>query len=384
MGRAKQMQIEIEERGFSVPCDKHVCAKLFRGHRFIIDYIGEHGVLGCCDYTHKPTQVVPLEDVVAFIMPRFRSYFEDPAEECSYESGGDDEEWEGSGFHKEYGYILPNSRAIFSTREALCELGLELGNETLFEDIASSFINDSWVLVDPYGNTVDEELQWTWEQFAKDVINSKKQGIEDDVILQQHKNRLDDIVCEIRRNLSELIEVLPTGKLLYRCVYYNTLPKSITASNIWAPPADKASSQRMSREGQSRFYASFDKETPLLEAQTSGDEIGLLGMFQFVEDTNVLDLTNLPFRSFMDVEDFFSWRFLQQFTNYIAQPVPANERYEYVPTQIMRDVFENNIPEIQGIMYRSCKDESKTNVVMFWDNHSCAHHINLNSYKVIK
>lgn len=145
---------------------------------------------GCCDYTHKPTQVVPLENVVAFIMPRFRSYFEDPAEECSYESGGDDEEWTGSSFHKEYGYILPNSRAIFSTCEALCELGLELGNETLFEDIASSFNNDSWVLVNPYGDTVDEELQRTWEQFAKDVIDSKKQDIEDDVILQQHNLHL--------------------------------------------------------------------------------------------------------------------------------------------------------------------------------------------------
>lgn len=384
MGRAKQMQIEIEGRGYSVPCDKHVCAELFRGHRFIIDYIGEHGVPGCCDYTHKPTQVVPLEDVVAFIMPRFRSYFEDPAEECSYESGGDDEEWEGSGFHKEYGYILPDSRTIFSTREALCELGLELENGILFEDIVSSFNNDSWVLVDPYGNIVDEELQWTWEQFAKDVINSKKQGIEDDVILQQHKNRLDDIVYEIKRNLPELIKVLQAGKPLYRCVYYSNPPKSITASNIWAPPTDKASSQRMSREGQSRFYASFDEETPLFEAQTSGDEIGLLGTFLLVEDTNVLDLTNLPSRSFMDVEDFFSWRFLQQFTNYIAQPVPANERYEYVPTQIMRDVFENNIPEIQGIMYRSCKDESKTNVVMFWDNKTCGKYIRLETYKEIK
>lgn len=41
MGRAKQMQIEIEESGFSVSCDKHVGAESFQGHRFIVDYIGE-------------------------------------------------------------------------------------------------------------------------------------------------------------------------------------------------------------------------------------------------------------------------------------------------------------------------------------------------------
>lgn len=112
--------------------------------------------------------------------------------------------------------------------------------------------------------------------------------------------------------------------------------------------------------------------------------MGLLGTFRLKEDVKVLDLSKIPPRSYLDVKEFFSWCFLNQFADYIAQPVDDDENYKYVPTQIMRDVFEQNFPEVQGIRYRSCKNEGKENVVMFWDNKTCGEYIRLETYKEVR
>lgn len=386
MGRAKNRMIEIEERGFGEIPDKNVCAELFGGHGIIVDMIQLYGHTSECSYTHQRTKVLPLEDVVCEIVRRFKQYYEAPEQECGYDSSLDDEELEGTGFHKEYDYILPDNRHIDTTSEALINLGLDLDNDELFEDIVAAFNNDFWVLVDPYGSAADEELQFTWNQFSKSVCKLKRNGVEDKDIHPKFSHRLEDIVEEVRANIKDLMLTIPEGMPLHRCVYYNLMPEKVEASNIWAPPADKASSQRMSREGQSRFYASFDAKTPLAETTNDDkDAVGLLGRFILKHDVQVLDMANVPYRSFLDVEDVFSWRFMNQFAEDISQSVnEKNEPYKYVPTQIMRDVFEKHIPEIQGIRYKSCKCPGRTNVVMFWDNKTCGEHILMESYKEIR
>lgn len=379
MGRAKDRLIEIEERGFGEVPDTYVCAEAFEGHKIIANRIKEYGCEGECSYTHQKTKVLPLENVVCEIVMRFKQYYEAPEQECGFDSSLDDEELDGTGFHKEYDYILPDNRHIETTREALLSLGLDLDNEELFEDIVAAFSNDCWVLVDPYGSTADEDLQFTWQQFAESVCKLKRNGVEDEDIHPKFAHRLEDIVEVVRANIKDLILTIPEGMSLHRCVYYNPVPEKIEASNIWAPPADKASSQRMSRKGQSRFYASIDAKTPIEEATNDDkDAVGLLGRFILKHDVQVLDLSNVPHRSFLDVEDVFSWLFLHQFAEDISQPVDeTNESYKYVPTQIMRDVFEKYIPEIQGIRYKSCKCPGKTNVVMFWNEKTCGEHIKL-------
>ena len=384
MGRAKEWMMEMEQRGYGEVSEKMVCAELFRGHRMIVDYIAENGKKGECDYTHTQTEVVPLEDIVSMVVERFMDYYETPEEECAYESRSVDEDWKGSGMHSENGYIIPNNRTILTTLEALQDLGLDLDNEELEEDIAVCFNNDSWILKDPYGTTDDEELNMVWNRFFDSVCKKKQSEGRDDEIYAEHAQLLDDVVDAVLSNISDLVQPLPEGMPLFRCVYYNPKPEEVSASNIWAPPADKASSQRMSREGQSRFYASLDMRTPQEEATNSDKAaVGLLGRFLLKDRVKVLDLTNVPYRSFMDVHNYFAWCFLIQFADYIAQPVEENEKYKYAPTQILRDVFEKNIPGIQGIMYKSCKCEGKKNVVMFWDDRTCGDYIKMDNYKEI-
>ena len=386
MGRVKERMLEIVERGFGEVPENQVCAEAFEEHRIIAKLIRDYGHEGECSYIHQRTKVLPLEDVVREIVRRFKQYYEAPEQECGFDSSVSDEDLVGTGFHKEYDYILPDNRHIESTSDALINLGLDLDNEELFEDIVAAFNNDFWVFVDPYGSTADEELQFTWDQFSESVCKLKRNGVEDKDIHPKFAHRLEDIVEEVRANIKDLKLTIPEGMPLHRCVYYNPVPEKVEASNIWAPPADKASSQRMSRKGQSRFYASLDAKTPLAEA-TNDDKgaVGLLGRFILKHDVQVLDLSNVPYRSFLDVEDVFSWHFLTQLAEDISQPVDErNEPYRYIPTQIMRDVFEKYIPEIQGIRYKSCKCPAMTNVVMFWDNKTCGEHILMESYKEIR
>ena len=75
----------------------------------------------------------------------------------------------------------------------------------------------------------------------------------------------------IGSKLHSLRTILSKDSLRYRCVNYKNIPNTLTAENLWAPPVKFATSQRMSRKGQSRFYASFDRETPLSEAVNNGE-----------------------------------------------------------------------------------------------------------------
>lgn len=387
MGQAKNWMIEIEARGYGEVPDVYVCAEEFAGHRMITDCIKAQGIEGICDYSKRRTRVVPLEDVVSIVVSEFKKYYEQPDEECSYRPLGDDpEEYEGSGFHLEAGgYVVRDGHSICDTREALYNLGFDLDNEDLLTDIAACFNNDSWILKDPYGPTEDEELQQTWWQFNNGVCRLKQKGLSDKKIWAQYAKRLEEIVGVVRSNTKDLIISVPEGMPLFRCVFYNSVPIKVKAKHLWAPPKMKASSQRMSRKGQSRLYASFDMETPLKEATNNDPEaVGLLGTFRLKENVKVLDLSKIPPRSYLDVKEFFSWCFLNQFADYIAQPVDDDENYKYVPTQIMRDVFEQNFPEVHGIRYRSCKNEGKENVVMFWDNKTCGEYIRLETYKEVR
>ncbi len=153
---------------------------------------------------------------------------------------------------------------------------------------------------------------------------------------------------------------------------YAVVPNPLLPQNLWAPPAKYATAQRMSREGQSRLYASFDKETPIQEAVSGGtDQKHCLGEFALKNDIKVLDFTNVP--------DFLVYRFFVSFANAITQPVADNEKHKYIPTQLMRDIIEDGYKKagIVGIKYRSVKGVDTENVVLFLDEHSCINYLEL-------
>ena len=66
-------------------------------------------------------------------------------------------------------------------------------------------------------------------------------------------------------------------------------------------------------------------------------------------------------------------------------PVPLPPFFRNVPTQIMRDLIENDFSRagIMGIKYRSVKNDGQPNVVLFLDNNTCGDCLELIDKEII-
>lgn len=388
MGYYKELIIEYDDRGYRGVPEKNVCAKLFSEHRFIYEMIQRNGTQGVCDYCKEKEIVLPLDRIVKMVVDEFRSIFEDPAEQLPFESRGEWEELKGSGIHKEGGgYILPDNRSIMTTQEALCSVGFEPDPYQLFLDIANCFMRDDWVLKDAFDLTDDERLSRNWDEFWNNSIEDSLNGLTYSLLREKYAYLLEFLTEAISRNLQSLTNRITKGTRIFRCVNYETVPTPLEAKDLWAPPMDKATSQRMSRAGQSRLYASFDKETPLKEAVSFGpDKKHCLGTFSLSKDINVLDFTNIPYPRLLNVPDYFAYKFFYGFARDITKPIEENEKHKYIPTQIMRDIVEDGYKGtgIMGIKYNSSKEKDAHNIVLFLDNTSCANYLDLKKTEVIE
>ena len=389
MGRFKEQMISDEMMGYALTSDKQVCAKMFPHQKYIRERIERDGDDGVCSYSRKYDKVLPLSTIVDMVVSEFHEIFEDPANEIPFESHGIWDDLEGSGLHKEGGgYILPDGKSIMTTEEALEEAGFAPDSDELFKDIAECFLSNDWVVKDALVGTEDERLANNWQQFWDGTIADSRNQVPYADIYNKHASLLSYLSDIIGSNLHSLRTILSKDSLLYRCVNYNTVPNPLLAENLWAPPVAYASSQRMSRKGQSRFYASFDKATPLSEAvNNGGKEFHCLGIFRLKKEVGLLDFTNIPKPNILNVPDYFAYRFLYGFQNAITQHVgeSESEKHKYVPTQIMRDLIENKFKEaeIMGIKYRSVKNDGHPNVVLFLDNNTCGDWLELEEKEIL-
>lgn len=390
MGRIKEQIIIDEMRGYALPPDKQVCAKMFPHQVYIRERIESAGIEGECCYCGQHEKVLPLSTIVDMVVSAFNEIFENPANGIPFESHGIWDELEGSGLHKEgAGYILPDGKSIMTTEEALEEAGFIPASDKLFDDIAGCFLSEDWVVKDALVGTEDERLAYNWQQFWDGTITDSQNQVPYNEIYKRHTELLSNLSNTIGSNLQSLSTTLPKDSLLYRCVNYNPVPKPLLAENLWAPPSAYASSQRMSRKGQSRFYASFDRETPLSEAVgNGGNEFHCLGTFRLKQEVSLLDFTNIPEPYILNVPDYFAYRFIYDFQKAITQHVGDSEyeKHKYVPTQIMRDLIENDFSKagIMGIKYHSVKNDGQPNVVLFLDNNTCGTWLELAKKEIIK
>jgi len=385
MGRYKEQM--IDEWPYTKAPNKKVCSAEFTRHRYIKERIDNSNIDDYCDYCGAYSAVLPLDTIIPMVYDEFEQYFENPAEELPFESGGEWGELEGSGMHKEgSGYILPDGRSIMTTDEAMDFAGFAPDSEDLYHDIVGCFCNNDWVLKDAFSLTDEERMSDNWDNFWKGTIADYLGGMAYEKIRTKYEYLLNYMSEEINSNLHSLTSVLNAGSMLYRCVNYKDVPNPLKDTKLWAPPVEYASSQRMSREGQSRLYASFDKETPIREAVSGGEGTHhCLGEFKLKQSIKVLDFTNLPAANILNVPDFIAYRFFHRFARAITIPVTETEKHKYIPTQLMRDIIEDRFMNlgIMGIKYRSVKGEGTENLVLFLDNNTCSNYLELTSSSVV-
>lgn len=380
MGVVKNHMIEEQERGFTDVPDWEVSAEMFPYHQKVRDLIITRGHQGKCHFTGKTTQVLDLTTIVEYINRKFRELYEDPANECGYESHDDDDEYEGTGWHKDYNYILPDSRSVMTTQEAFEQENFVTANEELTNTIVSSINGDIWVIVDPYGDTPDEAAIYDWEDYKRKVIEEARNGVSYEDLYTRYSPKIAELLCGNIIGSSDHITTLSNAEHIFRCVNYNPVPNPLTIKELAAPPATFAFPNRMSRQGQSRMYASFDDATPIKEAVDSApDKSHCLGEFDFTHDVKVLDLCSMPYSLFLNVDNYWGFRFMQSFAEAIRYHVPENDKLLYTPTQIMTDYIESVMKSrgVCGIIYPSSKKRGLRNIVLFFDQAECPNHMSL-------
>ena len=64
-----------EMRGYTLPPDKQVCAKMFRHQEYLRERIECNGIYVVCSYSRKYEKVLPLSTIVDMVVSAFNEIF---------------------------------------------------------------------------------------------------------------------------------------------------------------------------------------------------------------------------------------------------------------------------------------------------------------------
>ena len=315
--------------------DKSVCKKHVL-ESAVQSFVKKQGSRGSCDYCNRITSVVPLEDLMKFLMDTVRYFYTDPVEFASYSSA-------------DGGYQVPEYTAWEILHE---ELQLEIENSDLFEDMANC--------IDYERTSADEKAMYDeghyerpafWARFCYLVKHQVR------YLFQRHNDIMNfrfgeplAILQEVEKMTRRysLVTKVPAGSHVFRGRQHSSKEIISTAEQMCAPKAQYCRNpNRMSPAGISMFYCAFDIETTKKETvdKSLKDSKFTSVCFELKKDIEVIDLSKLPKPpSKFDAakrNKFEDLTFLQSFVNDLAKPVSRDGmvHIDYVPTQIVIEYF---------------------------------------------
>lgn len=269
--------------------------------------------------------------------------------------------------------------------------GLEISeSQDVLDALADAIDNEAWVERDFYWGSDSQRLTWGWQSF-KDYtkhhtrfffLHRRDDGYDDGELTPGEL--LDRLAKIIRSKLAGqgVIRTIGTAESLIR-LRIDDVPHH-SAEAIGTPPAEFATqSNRMSPAGIPMFYGAFDYKTAHAETYDPQHHVGKvisIGTFQPVRPLVILDLANLPpMPSVFDPSGrplIHSLRFLNAFAKDISSPIARDgkEHIEYVPTQIVTEYFRrvfrlDDDIQLDGLAYRSSKNQGGVAFVLFCENH---------------
>ena len=108
--------------------------------------------------------------------------------------------------------------------------------------------------------------------------------------------------------------------------------------------------------------------------KTDSERLKVIGEFVSLREFNVIDLTALPTKISIWMDNWQIFAFLKSFHSDITKPLLKGdkEEIEYVPSQIftefLRWMFKDKIGNnVDGLVYESCKTHN-ANIVLFCNN----------------
>ena len=367
--------------------DKYVCAECFSDYA-IKEFIEQNAFSEKCSYCSNESDepiAAPLEEVIDFIREGLEMEWDNPVNCVGWESaeGG----WMGARVIDSYELLTEEIEELQDT------------NQNVLDDIIY-ILDQEWCQRDPYGLPDEEALFLSWTDFADQVKHHTRyiflrQKEEEEFphdldIIPVHK--MLDRLSEELSNLEEenLLTMLRVGSKIFRTRIHDQGVLLSKATEIGTVPVESAKySNRMSPAGIPMFYGSLDPETALKETIVDSDigvgRIASIGHFNIIKQLEVLDLTQdheIP--SIFDTNRSYlrsSLIFLRNFEKEISKPIEKDgaEHIEYVPTQVFTEYIRHLYGDqsgnrLDGILYRSSKNEGGVCCVLFIGNEHCCDH----------
>ncbi len=325
-----------------------------------------------CGHEWKRPRAIPFDDLVDHMRERIAMEYEDPANSVGYCTA-------------DGGYLLPTMDGA----ELLDELGLgwDLENDSLRDDLAAAFDDQSWVHKNPYSLTENEARRVGWERFVR-LVKHRVRYLQ----FPPHDDPYDDPEVtapgEMLAELGELfvthqlVSTLAAGTELVRVrIHQPGSPPANTLAELGPPPIEAARfANRMSPAGVSMLYVCLDEATAVAETYVRHDgepAEATIAVFRLTEDLSVLNLTELPaVPNLFDGDEANLSRaaigFLHDFNRDLTKPVEKDgrEHIEYVPSQIVTEYVRYRLPvqlgrSVHGILYRSARRSGGIGCVLF-------------------
>lgn len=322
-----------------------------------------------CSFTGR-RGAAPLEDVVRRIRQGLELLY-DEIQNAGLAWDNEEQEYIGT---------------TWSTQE-LVEEQVEIADDTpwdLIETIVEGLPDQAWCETDPYGATERQVLTWGWERFVELVKHQRRFFFHDDEVNPEDRDVISAPMLfeRLRRGCDEagLFRTLDKGTEFYRCRARKPRERFKAPREMGPPPKQFASQNRMSPAGIPMLYAAKSKNTAKSETLEPG-QCWAMAKFQLLKDMLVLDLTNVPYMSLFDDQTAHLhewWLFLMRFLRDFSASIKDRDsvHISYIPTQVITEYFRvvarwEGQP-IEGIIYRSAKDDRGTCYVLFMDETSVA------------
>ena len=366
----RQLERQSEEGWRSIP-GRYVCAECFSDYavRAFIESNATKSECTYCGRTAAKPIAAELNEVMSFLSQGLSQEYEDPINSVGTIDG-------------EYSIRPTDTIDLLDEHEVFAEDA----PEELRNEIASAFSNRVWVRRDPYGIPPEDELRYTWYEFAHQVRHSARFFFHKVKVHQEHEFRPEprtilDSIARIVDSL-ELVTTVEKGAMFVRARQHPIGKKIARLKDIGPPPPQLAAQSRFSPAGITMFYGAEDRETARKETVTRSKKGAITyGFFVSCRTLQLLDLSQLP-----PVPSLFDQigsdrrvplTFMHYFRREIAKPISKDgrEHIEYVPTQVVseyfRHVYRYNRRKLDGIRYESIKNPGKYCVTLFINADDC-------------
>ncbi|TDL44668.1 HEPN-associated N-terminal domain-containing protein [Kocuria rosea] len=374
MGLAKKQQMCEWEQGWSSVA-KSVCDDCLTEPVLAAAVQGAVDAYACdyCDRRSEESIAAPVDVVLDAIVRGLRVEYGDPNDEGAL--------W----VSKDGGYQVPT----YDTGDLLWDFGVT-ENDDLHADLSSA-IGRTWCQRGPYRPTDHEALSWGWERFREHVTRRARYTFLLRTPGSEEQRDWGEIPPEdMPQALAQTIQsggltrVIPAGTRWVRVRPHESTESPRSAKELGSSPSKWAKTNRMSAAGISAFYGASTQAGALAEVAGYAEPgaYATVGTWKTTRPMLVVDLVELPvIPSLFDPERRHlrqALSFLHGFAADVARPARPDDyqNLDYVPTQVIAEYLHQLLRDsegrpVMGVLWRSSKDPSVTDCVLFVGNDGC-------------